>query len=375
MPDTDTRLAPLPDPFVYEDGSPVTHPGAWPHRRRALLERLVEIEYGGLPPVPSRLELECLDTSQPRRFGAGTRDTRYRLVHGEAPACQFHLDLLRPATEAAAPVILTGDGCWRYVSDALRRAILDRGWALASFNRTEIAADLPETCRDHGLYRAHPEGGFGAIAAWAWGYHRALDALERVEGIDAARVVITGHSRGGKTVLLAGATDERIALTAPNASGCGGTGSFRYQGPGCESLQQITTRFPHWFGPDFPAYAGREIELGFDQHALIGAVAPRPFLNTSAWGDTWANPRGTWQNLRAAREIYRFLGVPERLGWFFRPGRHDHAHEDWIRLLEFAEWQLRDGDPGGAAEAFTANPFPDLPAAFAWQAPIGDRSS
>ena len=34
--------------------------------------------------------------------------------------------------------------------------------------------------------------------------------------VDPYHIAVTGYSRGGKTVLLAGATDERIRYTNPN---------------------------------------------------------------------------------------------------------------------------------------------------------------
>ena len=40
----------------------------------------------------------------------------------------------------------------------------------------------------------------------------SLLALITLKEVRSKAIAITGHSRGGKTVLLAGATDERIAL-------------------------------------------------------------------------------------------------------------------------------------------------------------------
>ena len=56
---------------------------------------------------------------------------------------------------------------------------------------------------------------------------------------DATKLIITGHTRRGKTALLAGAMDERFAMVVPNGSGCGGTGSFLVQGSISETIQFI----------------------------------------------------------------------------------------------------------------------------------------
>src|ERR1035438_9807672 len=63
----------------------------------------------------------------------------------------------------------------------------------------------------------------GTIAAWAWGFHRCVDYLVSEPGVDAHRIAAVGHSRNGKTALLAAAFDERIAIAFPHQAGCGGS--------------------------------------------------------------------------------------------------------------------------------------------------------
>ncbi len=67
-------------------------------------------------------------------------------------------------------------------------------------------------------------------ARWRGGrgaFERVVDYLHTLSNVDTKHIAATGHSRGGKAVLLAGALDERIALTAPNDAGCMGTGCTR----------------------------------------------------------------------------------------------------------------------------------------------------
>jgi len=184
--------------------------------------------------------------------------------------------------------------------------------------------------------------------------------------VDAAHIAITGHSRGGKAVLLAGATDERIALTCANNSGAGGAGCFRWQGPACETLADLLRSFPYWFGPDMQAFANREAELPFDQHFLKALIAPRGLLTTEALGDLWANPTGTWQTHLAAREVYRLLGAEERIGIWYRDGGHDHGLADWRAFLDYLEGQFFGHAP---QHCYDRNPYPELQPAFSWKAP------
>ncbi len=361
------HLAPeLPDVFQW-GGPRAASADDWRRLRQAWQNLILDIQYGQLPPAPGFTLGEELHSHTVERL-AGARHAQYRLVTGPERRFEFLLDLLSPPGAGAFPAVLTGDACWRYVTDDIALDVVRRGYHLAQFNRVEIAPDVPGDQRASGLYRVYPEGNYGALAAWAWGYHRCVDFLATLPSVDAARIAVVGHSRGGKAALLAGATDERIALTAPNDSGCGGAGCYRLQGPDSETLADIVTRFPYWFGPRLKDYAGREDELPFDQHCLKALVAPRALLSTEALGDLWANPSGTWQTHRAAREVYRFLGAPDRIGFWFRDGGHNHGREDWAALLDFADWQLLGKPP---ARQFDADPFTGLPHAHRWAPPRG----
>ena len=203
-----------------------------------------------------------------------------------------------------------------------------------------------------------------ALAVWAWGYHRAVDALFQLDFVDQDCIAVVGHSRGGKAALLAGACDERIALTSANCSGAGGAGCFRFLGAGSETLADVLHAFPHWMSPNLAQFAGREDTLPFDQHFLKALIAPRALLTTEALQDLWANPLGTWLTHLAGREAYRFLGVPDRMAIRVREGGHDHCTADWLALLDFCESVFR-----GRARAVNleVNPFPGLQPSFNWE--------
>lgn len=357
--------AELPDLFRFEDGRQVRTEADWQRRRRELRDLIVDLEYGGLPPTPSGVTGERLHTHKVARF-LDASYTQYRLVNNDAPAFHFRLDVLVPTGAGPFPVVLTGDGCYRFVTDELTVEILRRGFILAQFSRTAVVPDLYHSDRDTGLYRAYPDRTFGALAAWAWGYHRCVDFLVTLDVVDAQGIAVVGHSRGGKTALLAGATDERIALTAPNGSGSGGAGCYRWQGPESETLADSIRMIPYWFGPRLKEYVGKESQLPFDQHFLKALVAPRALLSTEGLDDLWSNPSGTWQTHLAAREVYRFLNASDRIGIWYREGGHDHGAADWHVFLDFMGWQLRGRKP---EYSFATNPYPDLPRAFAWSAP------
>jgi hypothetical protein len=362
--DVSSAAAELPDPFRCADGSRISTPRAWTLRRREIRDQIVTLEYGGLPPRPAQTEWIEFHTSAVRWL-EGAAFITGRVMTGPERPFGFLMQLLAPPGDGPYPVVLNGDACWRTVTDEVATEVVRRGCILAQFNRAEIVPDNGGW-RDSGLCRVYPEASFGALAAWAWGYHRCVDVLERMPVVDASRIAVVGHSRGGKTTLLAGATDDRIALTAANNSGAGGAGCFRVQGAKSETLADLIRAFSRWFGPRLRDYVGREQELPFDQHFLKALVAPRALLTTEGFDDTWANPAGTWQTHLAAREVYRYLGVPERIGIWYREGGHGHGLADWKTILDFIGWQL-GGEP--SSSGFAPNPFPDAPAAFRWRAP------
>jgi len=356
----------LPDLFEFSDGKRVRTVEDWQKRREELQELILSVEYGHLPPEPAGVRAELLHPTVMRRLGQFPH-FQYRLhIEGGGQPFWFIVDVLLPETEGRFPVIMDGDMCWGQLRDEVILDVMARGYALVTFNRTEIVPDAYRSERDAGLYLVYPEGDFGAIAAWAWGYHRVADFLLTQEFTDPERLAVTGHSRGGKTVLLAGATDERIALTAPNNSGCGGAGCYRWRGEGAETIEDITRSVPYWFAAGFADFVDREDQLPFDQHGVKALVAPRALLSMEALGDVWANPTGTYQTFDAARELYRFLGVEERIGITFREGEHAHGPDDWRTFLDFADWQFRSIQP---TRRFDENPFPEMERAFSWSAP------
>jgi dienelactone hydrolase len=354
-------IAELPDPFLRAGGKRVTTKQGWRTQRKALLALALRYEYGELPPVPDHVNATETATRPMAEIGATEREVL--LTMGPEGAVRCHLLLTVPDGKGPFPMILRGDMCWGRVAPEIVAMAIKRGYGLAQFDRTEIA---PDSAERGGVYAAYPEYQGGRLAAWAWGYGRVVDYLLTQPFVDHKRIIATGHSRGGKATLLAGVTDERIALTAPNDSGCGGAGCYRLQADKSEDIAAILKNFPFWFQPDFKAFIGHVDRLPFDQHTLKALIAPRALLTTEALEDLWANPQGTQQTYTAAREVYRFLGVPERIGIAYRHGGHEHNLIDWTALLDFADWQLRNRP---TSRRFNELAFPDAPAGYAWRSP------
>lgn len=375
----------LPDPFLFADGTRVKSKQDWPRRQAELKELIQTYEYGHLPPVPPGGAVTVKPAPEyqaPPRTGsnkdntppvapdpvpAGARMEKFLMtVAGPGgKSVQFHLMLTLPRGDGPFPVIVRGDLCWGRVKPDIAANIAARGYALADFDRTEIVPDKKGE-RNVGLYLVYPDGDFSASAAWAWGYHRVIDYLLTRSEIDKAKIGITGHSRGGKTTILAGLMDDRITLTVPNNSGCGGAGCFRYQAPKSEDIAAITKNFPFWFQPKFTQFIGKIDRLPIDQHSVKAAFAPRALLTCEALGDLWANPEGAQVTYAAAKEVYDWLGAGDKQAIHYREGKHEQNEDDWNTLMDFAD-QLYFGKKPKAE--FNVMKFPNAPKPWSWTAP------
>lgn len=353
----------LPDVFCLNNGKRVEDKSEWNIRRSELLDLIQKEEYGYMPPKPESIIFTHLHTHNEKSFRSSVNYQYSIDVDGKF---QILVRLMVPEGEGPFPVIINGDGCWRYASEKVTNEILKRGYIFAEFNRLQIVPDNYINERNFGLYNAYPEGNFGALAAWAWGYHRVIDLLETLNFASVDQIGITGHSRGGKAVLLAGATDERIAVTNPNNSGCGGAGSFKLQADNCEKAEDLMKNIPYWFCENLRKYVDNEKDMPFDQHFLEALVAPRGLLSTEALGDLWANPQGTWQIHKAALEVYKFLEDEAQKGIFYREGEHSHRLEDWCVFLDFCGFIFTKTEQ---ERCYSESPFQEDELFFDWRAP------
>jgi hypothetical protein len=236
--------------------------------------------------------------------------------------------------------------------------IVTAGYAVVTCYNGDIAEDRKEAFGPLLGWAAPPPPGAASpshtatIMLWAWGVHRMVDFTVTEKWCDPKRVAVVGHSRLGKTALLAGAFDDRIACVFPHQAGCGGTGPSRHADPKAEGVKRINTSFPHWFSESFKKYNDDPNMLPFDQHCLLAVCAPRPVLYTNAAEDVWANPSGQFDMMKRATPVCELLGVkgveadamPEqgklldsRLGYWIRAGKHEMNADDWKTFLAFAD--------------------------------------
>ena len=404
-PDTLPASAALPDALTMRDGTRISTKEDWQSKRAPELRALFQHYMYGALPAARAVKGEVLREDKAALGGKAT--LREVLVHcglGEPVhllvvipnqrtrpvACFLGLNfsgnyalLDDPQMQmpkgwvsekyAGAPQNRAGEAGRGKQKDAWAiEQSIDRGYAVATFFNGDVipdekafAEELLKQFRAPGTEARGPAD-TATIMAWAWAFSRMVDHLQTVPEIDAKRIAVVGHSRNGKTALLAAAMDERIALTIPSQAGCGGTAPNRIAPdlaqlkpngrPTAETTAVINRNFPHWFSGHFKAFDAAVDKLPFDQHCLIALCAPRPVLLSNATDDQWADPAGQFAMLRAADPVYRLLSgdgvgaekMPEvgqlldsRLGYYIRTGRHSMTGDDWKVWLDYADKWLK----------------------------------
>lgn len=167
--------------------------------------------------------------------------------------------------------------------------------------------------------------------------------------IDVSKVAIIGHSRGGKVALLTASQDERFILAVSSCSGNSGAALARNNTG--ETVANITKTFPYWFCKNYRKYGINVEKMPFDQHQLIGLIAPRYVYIFSASNDSWACPKNEFlscvyasqyfnlykkNGLIAPQEIKRDISYNlGHIAYHIKTGEHCIETRDWDMVMDY----------------------------------------
>ena len=301
----------------------------------------VEMMYGGLPPSEGRVHLVL--AHQLRRETGVLQIWR---VHATDAQLGWLLQVSWPGEPVSddAQILLSPDACWPHcLTPDVVHAVHQRGVAVASFNRLDVAHDAPNGVRAGPLCDRWPSLDFGAVSAWAWAMGQTALALRQV--YRSAQIAVIGHSRSGKAALLAAAAYPCIDAVISHNSGTAGASSLQKMGAGAESLSSLVAAFPHWLGPQ-AAQAAKQAELIADDGlALWTQIAPRGLMIIQAQDDLWANPEGARCRYEQLRSMW--AQRPDALTLLERSGGHAMGRADWAAAADF----LSRLDPASATIA------------------------
>lgn len=326
----------------------------WKLRREEIKEMICHEEYGFLPPPPVSTDYEIIDKDD--TFCAGNATLTKVLIKLTLGNGNFSFPVYcsipnHKISPAFVHINFTDAVPDKYMPS---EEICDEGFAVISFCYTDITSDDGDFT--NGLAGAlFPNGerdanSPGKIALWAWAAIRVMDYVQTLDPIDKKNIAVTGHSRLGKTALLAGAFDERFQFVISNNSGCCGAALSRNKVG--ERIHNICTMFPFWFCGNFKKYMNNESNIPFDQHFLLSLTAPRNLYVSSAQEDEWADPQSEYLSCIAVDEVYKQLGEkgfihPDRypheneilhegnVGYHIRSGQHYFSRYDWLKFIAF----------------------------------------
>jgi dienelactone hydrolase len=359
----------LPDPLVLDSGQAVRTVKEWEEQRRPELLELFRTQVYGRAPIgrPDDLSFRLIEEDRNAIGGKATLKRIEISFSGPGGSGKIEPVIFIPnGRKSPAPGFLLICHRGKENFDPTREnkspfwpaeELIARGYAAIAFHVSDVDADDRKDINFksgvHGIFDG-PErapDAWGSIAAWAWGASRVMDYLETSEEIDATRIGVVGHSRGGKAALWCGAEDERFALVVSNDSGC--TGAALARNKKGETVARINTNFPHWFCENYKQYNDKEEDLPIDQHQLIALIAPRQAYVASASEDGWADPEGEFLSCLYASPVWQLWGhqgltASEQppvnspvhsghIGRHLREGKHGMELSDWNWYMDFAD--------------------------------------
>ena len=347
----------LPPLLQFKNGKKITTLEGFERRREELKDILQKEIFGYLPPKPAHLSVEETG-DEGERFCAGFATCRHLKFHCEINGedATFPVHHIMPNGVEKAPVfVLISFGTELFQRYIPMEEIVQRGYGLCVIFYQDVAKDSADfrSCMAKYLCKSRRSlTAPGKIAMWAWSMMRVMDYLETCPNVDLDYVAAIGHSRLGKTALLAGAMDERFRFVISNDSGCSGAAISREKEG--ETVAQICNRFPYWFCPKYPRYAGKESEMPFDQHFLLSLIAPRHLMVGSAESDLWAGPKNEFLGTVAANEAYAMYGMKGLVYgedfpaadteldegdclYHYRRGEHYLSRLDWKAYMDFMD--------------------------------------
>ena len=369
----------LPDLLTFEDGSSVRTAEDW-QKRRAEIKGLYEYYmYGYMP-----------DGSEETLTWAVNGSTLFITIAREGKEVTLKVPFVLPAGNAP-------DGGWPYyieysfwgMSDVVKYAA-GRGYAGFAYAPYDVASD--NSFFQGAFYTLYPRGihatnRTGALAAWAWGVSKIIDAMEQgaadALGINPEYSLVGGVSRFGKSVAVAGSYDERIKVVIPSCSGAGGLGMLRYTCQGktfdltslgyknaegnslwtnstCESWDNIRgSGESHWFCGNIQLVKN-PAQMPFDQHFLAALCADpaRHFILVSGvLSEPWNNVEGQVMAAVGAQPVWNLLGAPENNNMIIHLDGHAILQSDMALILDYCDKALYGKEPGSDLSVMKANVF------------------
>ncbi len=345
----------VPDALTMNSGKKVQTVSDFEERREEIKRILEEEEYGVVPPKPDHLRVEI--ESQDDVFCAGKaplQKLKFICTFGDKED-SFPVSAVIPKSDKPLPAFVMINFRPNVPDKYLpSEELVDRGYAVFSFCYTDVSSDDGNFKDKFAKYLSNRrrKNGSSKIAIWAWAAMRVMDYIQTLDSIDKDNIAVIGHSRLGKTAMVAGGFDERFKYIISNDSGCGGAAITR--GKIGETFEWMSDVIPFWFCPRWLDKVKGGIELPYDQNFLSVLSVPRHLMIGSAVEDTWSDPASEFINCASTNPAYALYGkrglvygdeipAPKTiLGegdalYHIRHGLHYFSREDWLVYMDYID--------------------------------------
>jgi len=188
---------------------------------------LAERQYGEIPARPEHMYAKSGEPYERFAAGKATRTNHTLGFEMDGKSFSFPMISVIPNGKKKCPAFVfisfEGGEASKYMPT---EEIVERGFALFTFNYKDVSSDdnnFKDGIAKYLVKSRRKNTATSKITLWAWAAMRVMDYIETLgDVIDLENVAVIGHSRLGKTALVAGGYDTRFKYVISNDSGCCG---------------------------------------------------------------------------------------------------------------------------------------------------------
>jgi cephalosporin-C deacetylase-like acetyl esterase len=156
----------------------------------------------------------------------------------------------------------------------------------------------------------------------------AIDILYKLDIVNKNRIGMIGHSHGGSNAIFAMALDDRVSVGVSN---CGMSVISEE-----EKCLEWSAENGYIYFPILRNYLLKGKELPFDIHEVAALIAPRPWLNISAYYDsTLGNQEFLAEVGVQLNRVYKLYDKQNHFSYFLHG--NDHLFPKFARKAAY-EW-------------------------------------
>jgi hypothetical protein len=317
----------LPDPFKKLDGTRIAAKADWHCRREEIRQLGEKFAYGTKPPKPQTVT------------GTVTKTAINVMVSDSGKTAMFSATVTVPTSGTPPyPAIIVYGGATGAPLDS--GVINSEGVALIGYDPLQVGQEgTGRTNKQGQFYNIAGSGSStGLLIAWGWGVSRIIDVIAASDGsiLKADAIGVTGCSRYGKGAFIAGAYDDRVALTMPIESGTAGVPIWR--NVNAEGAQTLSSAFGEqpWFGDAFSQFTSNPNSNPIDTHEVIGLIAPRGLFIMDNPYIANLGPKSADIAAQAGLQIYTALGAANNISYWsdIASGTHCSMRPEWSAPLK-----------------------------------------